>query len=110
MKQTVVKTYRGERALERGIENMRRQGYEVDQANPRKVVWSPVTGVFTRKQKHTIVFRRSAAAAAATARAAARATAVATARATSAGRDITDHSETCVCADCCAARLARKKR
>jgi hypothetical protein len=59
-KQTVVKTYKGERALERGIAAMRREGYEPDQASSRKVLWSPVTGVFTRKQKHTVIFNRVA--------------------------------------------------
>ena len=57
MKPVVIKTYKGDRAAERGIAEMRRQGYEVDQSSARKQLWSPATGVFTRKQKHTITFR-----------------------------------------------------
>jgi hypothetical protein len=32
------------------------KGYELQGQGSRKVAWSPVTGVFTSKQKHTLTF------------------------------------------------------
>lgn len=52
----VVKTVKGEQAAQRMIKQMTGLGYELDTQNTRKVVWSPVTGPFTRKQKHTLTF------------------------------------------------------
>ncbi len=91
MSKTVVKTYKGERAAERGIAQMRKRGYEIDQASTRKIVWSPLTGVFTRKQKHTIVFTKATTIDERTG-------------------ETREHGPTCVCADCCAERIANKRR
>jgi hypothetical protein len=52
----VVKTVKGNGKAERVIRQMLAQGYELDQQSSRKVWWTPVTGVFTRKQKHTLTF------------------------------------------------------
>ena len=52
----VVKTVKGDAAAEREIRQMLALGYELDQQSSRKVLWSPATGVFTRKQKHTLTF------------------------------------------------------
>lgn len=52
----VVKTVKGERAAEREIRRMLERGYQLETHGSRKVVWSPLTGVFTRKQKHTLTF------------------------------------------------------
>ena len=60
MADQVIKKYKGERAAQRGINKMERQGYEVDQAGTRKAMWNWKTGVFTRKQIHTIVFKKKA--------------------------------------------------
>lgn len=90
MSATVVKTYKGERAAERGIAEMALRGYVVDAASTRKVVWSPATGLFTRKQKHTVVFTKAAPIDARTG-------------------ETRGHGPTCVCADCCAERLTKKR-
>ena len=58
MAEQVVKTYKGEKATQRGIAEMSRKGYEVDQMSSTNVKWSPMMGTFTRKQKHTIVFKK----------------------------------------------------
>jgi hypothetical protein len=62
MSQQVIKKYKGEKAAQRGITEMQHMGYEVDQASTRKAMYSLATGVFTRKQIHTIVFRKTEAA------------------------------------------------
>lgn len=58
-RRTIVRTYKGQRAVEYGIKRMQKRGYDVDQVSTRKVMWSPLTGLFTRKQKHTVVFRKA---------------------------------------------------
>jgi hypothetical protein len=55
----VIKKYKGEKAAQRGIAEMERMGYEVDQMNTRKAMYSAATGVFTRKQIHTVVFKKT---------------------------------------------------
>jgi hypothetical protein len=54
----VVKKFKGDRALERGLNRMAERGYEVQSQATRKAAYSAVTGVFTRKQIHTVTFRR----------------------------------------------------
>jgi hypothetical protein len=54
----VVKKFTGDRALERGLNGMAKQGYVVDQQASRKALYSAATGVFTRKQIHTVTFRK----------------------------------------------------
>jgi hypothetical protein len=52
----IVATVKGNRAAERKIAFMLGKGYELQGQGSRKVAWSPVTGVFTSKQKHTLTF------------------------------------------------------
>jgi hypothetical protein len=54
----VVKKFKGDRALERGLNGMAKQGYVVDQQASRKAVYSATGGLFTRKQIHTVTFRK----------------------------------------------------
>jgi hypothetical protein len=58
MRHIVVKKFKGDRALERGLNDMAKQGYVVDQQASRKALYSAATGVFTRKQIHTVTFRK----------------------------------------------------
>ncbi|MGH2877661.1 MAG: ribosomal protein L7/L12 [Solirubrobacteraceae bacterium] len=58
MSDIIVKKYKGERALERGLNEMAKKGYVVDQQASRKALYSAATGVFTRKQIHTVTFRK----------------------------------------------------
>jgi hypothetical protein len=60
MSNQIIKKYKGERATQRGIAEMARQGYEVDQMASRKAMYSLATGLFTHKQINTIVFTKSA--------------------------------------------------
>lgn len=55
----VVKKYKGEHALESGIEHMAKRGYAVQSQGSRKKLFSITTGFFTRKQIHTVVFVRA---------------------------------------------------
>ncbi len=55
-KKVLVKRYKGDNAAQRGIEKMLNAGWEIEGQSGRKQAWSPVTGVFTRKQVHTITF------------------------------------------------------
>jgi hypothetical protein len=58
----IVETVKGDAAARRTIEYYLSRGYELQGQGSRKVVWSPVTGVFTRKQKHTLTFVKAASA------------------------------------------------
>lgn len=58
MRNIVVKKFKGDRALERGLNDMAKQGFVVDQQASRKALYSAATGVFTRKQIHTGTFRK----------------------------------------------------
>ena len=40
------------------IEKYQRQGYELTSHNTRKAAWSPLTGLFTSKQIHTLTFTK----------------------------------------------------
>jgi hypothetical protein len=53
-----VEKYKGERALEHGIEKMTGKGWTVQNQNSRKAMYSLATGVFTRKQIHTVTFTK----------------------------------------------------
>lgn len=55
-----VRRYKGERRLARGLSAMQAEGWSVESHNTRKAWWSWVTGVFTRKQVHTVTFSREA--------------------------------------------------
>jgi hypothetical protein len=59
MADTVIKRVKGNRRAERMIEDMEAEGYVLDDIQTRKAAWSPVTGLFTNKQIHTLVFVRS---------------------------------------------------
>lgn len=58
MRDIVVKKYKGDRALQRGLNEMAKNGFVVDQQASRKALASATAGVFTRKQIHTVTFRR----------------------------------------------------
>jgi hypothetical protein len=51
-----VVTYKGDKAAQNGIEKMLNLGWQLQDQSSRKMLWRPTTGVFTRKQKHTITF------------------------------------------------------
>jgi len=52
----VVKTVKGNKAAQRQIRSMLTRGYELEAQSSRKVAWTPLTGLWTRKQKHTLTF------------------------------------------------------
>jgi hypothetical protein len=54
----IVKKYKGDRRLARGLRRMARRGYEVQSQSTRKALFSAAAGVFTHKQIHTVTFRR----------------------------------------------------
>lgn len=54
--QVKVEKYEGERDLERGLQRYLSDGWTVQSKSTRKKAWSPLTGVFTRKQIHTVTF------------------------------------------------------
>jgi len=56
--QVKVRKFKGERKLERGLRQMGRDGWTVQSQQSRKAWWSWLTGVFTRKQIHTVTFVR----------------------------------------------------
>ena len=58
MRDIVVKKYKGDRALQGGLNDMAKKGYVVDQQASRKALYSATAGVFTRKQIHTVKFRK----------------------------------------------------
>ncbi|MGD0386299.1 MAG: hypothetical protein ABSB73_09200 [Solirubrobacteraceae bacterium] len=58
MRSIVVKKYKGDRALERGLNSMQQRGYEIQDQSTRKALYSATAGVFTRKQIHTVTFHR----------------------------------------------------
>jgi ribosomal protein L7/L12 len=58
MRDIVVMKFKGDRALERGLNGMAKKGYVVDQQASRKALYSAAAGVFTRKQIHTVTFRK----------------------------------------------------
>jgi hypothetical protein len=64
-KGVVMVTVKGEKEAASLIEAMMGYGYEIQNQDTRKVMFSLATGVFTRKQKHTFTFvkRQDAAAA-----------------------------------------------
>lgn len=53
---TTVKTYKGDRALQRGLRKMAEKGWAVQDRTSRKMLWRWYSGIFTRSQKHTITF------------------------------------------------------
>jgi hypothetical protein len=55
-KPVVVTTVKGEKDAASLIEAMMEYGYEIQNQDTRKVMYSLTTGVFTRKQKHTFTF------------------------------------------------------
>jgi hypothetical protein len=56
-----VERYNGDKALERGLQRMKAKGWSVQSVNTRKAAFSAMTGVFTRKQVHTVTFAKGAA-------------------------------------------------
>lgn len=58
MTKVKVKKFKGERELEKGIEKMLKDGWQVQGQNSRKAMYSLATGVFTRKQIHTVTFTK----------------------------------------------------
>jgi hypothetical protein len=55
-----VMKFKGERELQRGIEKMLAKGWTIDQSSSRKAMYSLATGIFTRKQIHTVIFTKDA--------------------------------------------------
>ncbi len=55
-KGVVVKKYKGDAALEKGLAVMDRLGYTVQNQSTRKAAFSAAAGVFTQKQIHTVTF------------------------------------------------------
>lgn len=51
-----VKKFKGEKDLQKGIEKMLKDGWRLENQNSRKALYSLTTGVFTRKQIHTVTF------------------------------------------------------
>jgi hypothetical protein len=58
VKNVKVVTVKGDRAAQRTIESMLAAGWELDAQSSRKMAWRMTTGVFTKKQKHTMTFIR----------------------------------------------------
>jgi hypothetical protein len=59
-KPTVVKKYKGEKELEKGLTAMAARGYVPQNQASRKAAYSAAAGVFTRKQIHTVTFAKEA--------------------------------------------------
>lgn len=53
----VVKV-KGERRMERTINQMQKKGWTLKDSTSRKAFYSLATGVFTRKQIHTLIFEK----------------------------------------------------
>lgn len=51
-----VLKFKGERQLQQGVEAMLEKGWEIQGQTARKQVYSALTGVWTRKQIHTVTF------------------------------------------------------
>lgn len=60
MSNIVVKKYKGERKLTRGLEKMAAKGYIVQTHNTRKQVFRLLTGLFTKRQIHTVTYVKGA--------------------------------------------------
>lgn len=59
MARTIVKRYKGERRLQRGINQMSRKGYGVQSQATRKRAFRFFgAGIFTRQQIHTVTFTK----------------------------------------------------
>jgi hypothetical protein len=52
-----VVRYKGERALQEGLQRMLDAGWEVDHQASSKAMYSLATGIFTSKQIHTVTYR-----------------------------------------------------
>lgn len=50
--------YKGDRALQRGLQKMGGKGWTVQNQSSRKAMYSLLGGLFTRKQIHTVTFVR----------------------------------------------------
>jgi hypothetical protein len=56
--QTAVRKYKGERDLAKGLAKMQADGWQVQSRTSRKLWWRWTSGIFTRKQLHTVTFTR----------------------------------------------------
>lgn len=56
MAEVKVMKFKGEKELERGIEKMLADGWQLQNQASRKQAYSLMTGVFTKKQIHTVTF------------------------------------------------------
>jgi hypothetical protein len=54
--QVKVEKYKGEKALEQGIAKMLVPGWQIQNQAQRKQAYSLATGVFTKKQIHTVTY------------------------------------------------------
>jgi hypothetical protein len=54
--QVKVEKYKGEKALEAGLNSMLAAGWKIQTQSSRKQAYSLATGVFTKKQIHTVTF------------------------------------------------------
>ena len=56
--ETTVERFNGDYALKAGIRRMAKKGWSVQSVSSRKAAYSLLTGIFTRKQVHNVVFIR----------------------------------------------------
>jgi hypothetical protein len=56
--QVKVEKYKGEKALEEGMQKMLAAGWQLQNQAQRKQAYSLATGVFTRKQIHTVTYTK----------------------------------------------------
>jgi hypothetical protein len=59
-KRIVVKKYKGEKELEKGLTLMATLGYVTQNQASRKAMYSAAAGILTRKQIHTVTFVKEA--------------------------------------------------
>lgn len=58
MAKVKVQKFKGDRSAAKGIAKMTAKGWTVQSQSTRKAVFSLATGIFTRKQIHTVTFVR----------------------------------------------------
>jgi hypothetical protein len=53
-----VEKYKGEADLESGLQKMLAQGWQLQNQSTRKQAYSLTTGLFTKKQIHTVTYTK----------------------------------------------------
>jgi len=51
-----VERYKGDAELQRGLQQMLAEGWQVQNQSSRKQVWAATTGVFTKHKIHTVTY------------------------------------------------------